>query len=312
VAVNSQSVMLAEKFEPRTTAEQTEFLTNPDCIYELKLDGARARADLGAGAAELWYRSGRSASVYFPELAAGLVARAAALGGPTLALDGELVAFDELGRPSFELLTQRLSQEGGKFPKVTYVVFDVLEMAGSPLRALPLTERRKVLELLSERGFFGESVRLHPAFDEGLALYQLCETHDLEGIVRKRKGSGYQGLRCPDWQKLKRTKEDAFWVVGYTEGEASRKSLGALVLATQAGDGSWKLAGKVGSGLSVETIATLLPRLQDTIPKCVVLGKLDLDKPARFVIPSFQVRVRYEGFSLGGSLLKPVFRGIEP
>jgi bifunctional non-homologous end joining protein LigD len=291
VAVNNQSVMLAEKFEPQTPEEEAKFLSDPECLYELKLDGARARVDLASGAPELWYRSGRAASVYFPELVASLATRAAALGGPSLALDGEIVAFDELGRPAFELLTQRLSQEGGKFPPVTYVVFDVLEMAGSPLRGLPLLERRKVLELLSERGFFGDNVRLHPTFEDGRALWQLCEARDLEGIVRKRKGSLYQG---------------------YTEGEASRKSLGALVLANKMSDGTWQLAGKVGSGLSVQTIAALLPRLRDTIPKCVVLGKLDLDKPAKFVTPSFQVRVRYEGCSLGGSLLKPVFRGIEP
>jgi len=232
-------------------------------IYELKLDGVRIVAHKRADAVSLRYRSLRPAALNYPE-----VARAVrALCPEEVVLDGEIVTFDEQGRPSFQRLGPRIqarrpadvNQARVSCP-INFIVFDLLQLGAYDLRPLPLVERKRLLKkLLPGRGIIW--VNDHVA-DDGRVLYDFCRRQRLEGVVSKLARGAYKAgpARTQDWIKLKCAREDEFVIVGYVTGKNSRERLGALELATFDGE-RWIYRGRVGSGLSDATIDGLLPKL---------------------------------------------------
>jgi ATP-dependent DNA ligase len=352
--------MLAERWDREGEADTQAFLSKPHHQFELKLDGARALARVDLAEVTLWYRSGRPAAKAFSRIASEihvavahnanrlveLVAKHAPqactmVEGPLFELDGELVAFDAEGRPSFDRLSEDLHRDqGAPSTSAVLIVFDVTVAAGRDLRQVPLLHRRSLLDAWANHSsLFGSWIKLHPAFHDGRVLDRLCREHGLEGIVRKSLDSTYVGARSSAWRKLKYTTEDAFWVIGYTQGEGSRKDLGALVLAevsdapagpsTARGIGveelrvregivgkrivgkrivGKRIVGKVGSGFSEAMIRDLRKLLGD--PSKAVIAPFKWE--GEHVIPAevpFRVRVQYERFSPNGHLVKPVFRG---
>jgi bifunctional non-homologous end joining protein LigD len=337
--------MLAERWENEGEADAQAFLSKPRHQFELKLDGARVLARVDPSEVTLWYRSGRPAAKAFSRIAreihvavaqngnrlVELVAKhaphaSATVEGPLFELDGELVAFDAEGRPSFDRLSEDLHRDqGAPSTSAVAIVFDVTVAAGRDLRPLPLSHRRALLDAwANQTSLFGSWVKLHSAFNDGMGLDRLCREHGLEGIVRKSLDSPYVGARSSAWQKFKYVREDAFWVIGYTEGVASRKELGALVLvelsdvptgpSSDRGFGvdgrivGKRIVGKVGSGFSVATIRELRKLLGD--PSKAAIAPFNWE--GEHVIPAavpFRVRVQYERFSPNGHLVKPVFRG---
>lgn len=289
-------------------------LVDPGYVFELKLDGARILATKQGASVSLAYRRQRDASVSYPEIADAV----RALPLTDVVLDGEVVAFDERGMPSFELLAHRIQARGparvqSAIP-VAYVVFDVLSAEGQDLRALPLEARRRALEAIlpAERHGPGARIRLHPSFDDGRALMEFCRAHALEGVVAKRRGSRYRGERSADWVKVKRELENDFVVVGWTEGSGARGSLGALDLAAWEGD-ELVVRGSVGSGLDQETIDALLPELRALeVPSATARGRYAQKRERHFVRPRLVVSVRYTALTSEGMLRHPVFRGVRP
>ena len=171
------------------------------------------------------------------------VARAAgrAVRSPSAVLDGEVCALDEDGVARFETL-----QAGSG--RLVLMVFDLLLRDGEPVHALPLRERRELLEELIDPAV--DAVRVSPAFEDGVALLEAARERQLEGVIAKRADAPYRlGRRTPEWQKVKlRTQED-LPIVGYTRGTGRRGKLGALVLGRREADGlHW--AGNVGSGIA--------------------------------------------------------------
>lgn len=232
-------------------------------VYELKLDGVRIIAHKQQDEVALRYRSLRPAALNYPEIARAV----RALPPGELVLDGEIVAFDDHGRPSFQRLAPRIqarrpvdvSQARVSCP-VNYVVFDLLQLGPYDLRPLPLIERKRLLgKLLPGRGLLW--VNAHVA-DDGSALFQWCRRERLEGVVSKLARGPYRPgpARTPDWVKHKCAREDEFVIVGYLSGKGSRQRLGALELATFDG-AQWVYRGRVGSGLAEADIDDLLARL---------------------------------------------------
>lgn len=283
-------------------------------LYELKLDGVRIVADRHGGSTVLTYRTGRSATEAYPEIAEAV----GSLPAERMVLDGEIVALDPSGRPSFQRLARRIHatrpREVGRLAvevPVVYAVFDVLAVGDLDLRELPLGRRKEMLaELVPDAG----SVRvLDHLADDGTPLWDLCERLDLEGLVAKRIDSPYREGpgRSPDWVKLKRVREEDFVVVGYTRGEGGRSSLGALDLASYA-NGELVIRGKVGSGLSEADIDALLPLLQAlaTDEPPVRSGWMGAKRGRTYVRPELVVRVSFQRWSDEGRLRAPVFRGL--
>ena len=227
--------------------------------FELKWDGIRAIGYVDGGRIRLLSRNGNDVTSRYPELRR----LGEALGARDVVLDGEIVAFDESGRPSFELLQRRMHVKSdstirrlvGEVP-VTYVLFDVLWLDGHSTMDLPYTERRA---LLRELGLNGASWQTPPNEEgDGAATIEVSKRFGLEGVVAKRLDSRYEpGRRSPAWIKVKNQLRQEFVVGGWQPGEKGRTgSIGSLLVGYYDGD-VLHYAGKVGSGLSGPVIAEL-------------------------------------------------------
>jgi bifunctional non-homologous end joining protein LigD len=283
-------------------------------IYELKLDGVRIIAHKQPDGVALRYRSLRPAAMNYPE-----VARAVrALAPDEVVLDGEIVTFDDHGRPSFQRLAPRIqarrpvdvNQARISCP-INYVVFDLLQLGPYDLRPLPLVERKRLLKkLLPGKGVIW--VNDHVA-DDGRSLYEWCRRARLEGVVSKLARGPYRAgpVRTQDWIKLKAAREDEFVIVGYVSGKGSRQRLGALELATFDGE-SWVYRGRVGSGLADDVIDGLLraiePLRRDTDP--AVGEPLPFQGQRYFVEPKLVARVEYLEWTPDKRLRMAVFQGL--
>lgn len=285
-------------------------------LYELKLDGVRIIADKRGDKVALYYRKQRNATENYREIADAIKG----LPDTRIILDGEIVAFDEQGRPDFQRLGHRIqttnkSSRRAAVP-VVYVVFDVLAIGPYDVRGFPLEARKEILSrIIPAQGTAGNLLRQHPTFTNGIDLFRLCREHKLEGVVAKRLGTTYKvGERSIDWLKIKCELDAEFVVIGWTEGESTRSRLGALDLGAYEGD-RLVFRGRVGSGLNESMIDLLLERLlPNEVPRPVAEGKYSPKPKRHHCKPEMVVSVRYGGFSLdpsGARFLRfPVFRGI--
>ncbi|HZA85664.1 MAG TPA: hypothetical protein VE466_02195, partial [Acidimicrobiales bacterium] len=236
-------------------ATSGELPTGPGWIYEVKWDGMRVIADVAPDSVQAWTSNGRDATVAFPELAS----LAGALAPVEATLDGELVALDGRGKPSFGRLQQRMHvaspaearRRAGEVP-VELVVFDLLRLGGRDVVQLPWRDRRRLLDQLADDLPPGSGVA--QVFDDGPALVAVCEERGLEGVIAKRIDSPYvTGARTRSWIKVKVRRHDEMVVGGWSEGEGNRSGrLGSLLVGFHDTPGSATLryAGRVGSGFT--------------------------------------------------------------
>ena len=280
--------------------------------YELKLDGVRVLAEVRGGQVRLAYRSGREVTHIYPEICEAI----AGLGHADLVLDGEIVAFDEAGRPDFQKLAQRfhghreVAVAQATIP-VMYLVFDVLAIGDTDARSSPLSQRKELLAAIVATD--GPLVRRLEYFeDDGRPLYEFCKQHHLEGVVAKRASSRYRPGRSADgeWVKIRLETEDDFVVFAWNNGSGDRERLGALEVGSYEGD-TLVSRGRVGSGFDEALIDLLLERLDAlAVKRTPVHDTKRPEKPRNYVRPEIVVRVRYSRWSNGGRLVFPVFAGI--
>jgi bifunctional non-homologous end joining protein LigD len=274
-----------------------------DWEFEVKFDGFRALAYVRGGECELISRNGNVLNDRFAEVVPAIVK---AVKTPNAVVDGEITRVDPSGKTSFSELQQ------GTGPLV-FFAFDLLELDGESLLALPLEERKKRLKTLLDKRV--KSVSYSESFDDGQALFHVAQEQHLEGVVAKRKGSPYQERRSRDWLKVKIEKSDEFVVAGYTRGSGRRAgTFGALVLAVHE-DGELHYVGNVGTGFDDREIAKLLgllkPLHRDTppfpeVPKMPKVRRGDV----QWVEPKLVVQVRYSEFTHDGHLRHPAYLGI--
>ncbi|HEX6765604.1 MAG TPA: DNA ligase D, partial [Polyangiaceae bacterium] len=299
---------------PMLCALEGARLDDPERLYELKLDGVRIIADKHDRAVALRYRHGRPATAAYPEIARAV----ATLAPGRVVLDGEIIAYDDAGRPSFAKLGPRMHAERplevqraqASIP-VSYLVFDILQLGDRDLRNLPLVERKRLLsEVVRGRGL----VRALDHLDgDGSALFAFCREQHLEGVVAKKKSSPYRvgPRRTEDWVKLKCDRDDEFVVVGWAAGKGTRERLGSLCLGSF-GPAGLTYRGRVGSGLDEATIAELGPKLA-ALAVDAFQGREQPPAEAddsHWVKPELVVSVRYIGWTPDHHLRHPVFRGI--
>ncbi|MEX0799789.1 MAG: non-homologous end-joining DNA ligase [Dehalococcoidia bacterium] len=280
-------------------------------LFEPKLDGVRTIALIHDGKTKLLSRRGLDTSAAYPLLAEELSTQPAG----ALVLDGEIVALDEQGRPSFELLQGRIGltrpedvRRAEAEAPVLFYGFDILHLDGYDLVSVPLEGRRALLErvlLPTER------IRLLEAFEEdGVTAYRAAVELGLEGVVAKRRSSVYEpGRRARSWLKVKATLSDEFVVGGYTQGQGGRaKTFGALVLGSYEEDGRLAFVGGVGSGFDDRTLEALLPRLEPLRTKeCPFAETPPLKPPPTWVQPELVVEVKFAQRTREGQLRAPVF-----
>ena len=289
--------------------------SGPGWIYELKMDGVRVVATKDEAGVDLVYRSGRKTTAAYPEVARAV----AALSSANIVLDGEIVAFDENGKPNFERLARRIHvsprtdmRKALSEVPVVYVVFDLLSIGGMSLLDLPLSKRKALLaELIPAPGI----LRVLDHLDSGgAALFEFCRQNGIEGVVSKRADGRYVPGpgRTSLWIKTKTEQEARFVVIGYTHGENSRHRLGALDLASYE-DGKLLVRGRAGSGLNDERIDELLDLLKGSISdRPTAMGEYEPAQRGRVhVHPTLVVRIRFLEWSEDGVLRFPVYLGVE-
>ena len=229
-----------------------------------------------------------------------------------LVLDGEVVALDEAGRPSFQRLQQRGKltrsldiRQGAVENPVTFYGFDLLAADGFDLRPLPLTVRKALLrKLLPPAG----AIRYLDHFEgEGELLYQQVQSLGLEGMVAKRADSPYRAGRSPCWLKIRTRRSDDFVVVGFTAPKGGRSGFGALQLG-QYVDGKLTYSGRAGSGFTDRQLAEMgatLEQARRADPACV--GTIPEEKGNTWVEPRLVCEVEYTEWTEEGLLRQPVF-----
>jgi bifunctional non-homologous end joining protein LigD len=275
--------------------------------FEMKWDGVRTVLSWDGVKTTLHSRTGSDVTARYPELH-GLTS------GQPVILDGEAVAFDESGLPSFGKLQQRMNVTGEARIRqltsdvpVAYVAFDVL-FAGSQLIGEPWHARRETLEgiNLASPGVVSEVVMGDPA-----PLWGFVAERDIEGIVAKRTSSVYRpGIRSPDWRKITRFLQARAVVGGFLPGEGGRAStFGSLLLGMWADDGL-RWIGAVGSGFDDVALDAVRHALdQMTMERSPFVPNSDLPKNAVFVHPALVALVQYKEFTRVGRLRAPSFKG---
>ena len=280
---------------------------------EVKWDGVRAIAYCRPGRLELQTRNLNVVTAQYPEVRR----LARQLGSRDAVLDGELVAFDEQGRPSFERLQQRIHQTDAnvvrrrmKSHPVTYVLFDVLYLDGHDLMAEPYARRRELLEGL---GLEGESWQT-PGYSVGQAEELLAASAEqrLEGIVLKRLDSGYApGRRGGAWLKVKTVGRQEFAIGGWVPGEGRRRDrIGAILLGAFDAEGELHYAGKVGTGFSERDLDELLQRLRPLGLKANPFASRRGPRNANFVEPELVAEIEFRELTAEGMVRHGSFKGL--
>ncbi|HEV8645499.1 MAG TPA: non-homologous end-joining DNA ligase, partial [Burkholderiales bacterium] len=277
-------------------------------MWEPKLDGYRVLAFIDERGVRLRSRRGLELAAAFPGLAAEL-GKQAVRG---MILDGEIVAFDAGGKPSFAALQNRVQlkteQEiaaADRTSPAVFYCFDLLYFAGIDLRKAPYRERRRYLAQCLLPSPLAQLVH---ASEDGIALHAAALASGFEGVIGKRKDSRYEaGRRSPSWLKIKPTQSADFVVGGYTRGKGSRAPLGALLVGYW-DKGKLRFASHVGSGFDERTLPEVKARLEPLKRStCPFAEKPEVNAPTTWVEPEVVAEVSFQSWTEDGSLRAPVF-----
>ena len=284
-----------------------------DWAYEIKWDGVRAIGYADGGRLRLESRNGNNITPRYPELRA----LGRALGTHEAILDGEVVALDSNGRPSFQRLQRRmhLTSEGmvrrlSQSEPVVYMIFDLLWLDGHSLMELTYDERRAKLAELELAGPAWQAPAHHVG--NGAALLEASKAQGLEGLVAKRRDSTYlPGRRTQGWVKVKNVRNTDVVVAGWVGGDGGRLGrIGALVIGFTTDEGELRYAGKVGTGFTDAELTRLQgivdPLARETSP----FTGAQPEKATHFIEPTLVASVDYGDITDIGTLRHPVYKGL--
>lgn len=262
---------------------------DPEWGFELKWDGVRALVYSDNETVRLVSRNGNELSARYPVLAS--------MALPHCVLDGEVVALDEKGQPSFA----RLAADPDGSPLV-FVAFDLLELDGATVTSLPLLERRQHLTEVADQTAIAVN---DLTVGEGVGLFEAVAAADLEGVVAKRLDAPYQvGVRSPHWRKILNLQTARCLVLGYTRS-GSGLPFAALVLGLL--DGALiRYVGRVGSGFSERDRAAIRDAL-DQMPGPAI--DADIDEQVVWCEPHLVAHIEFRAWTGSGRLRGPVFKG---
>jgi bifunctional non-homologous end joining protein LigD len=287
-------------------------------LYEIKWDGYRAIAFLENGSVRLVSRNQNELTAAYPELSS----IGSSFKARTAILDGEIVALDEQGRPSFSLMQQRTGVgEGGRRIRrtrddipVMYYVFDLLYLDGYSLMHAELEQRKDLLaSILTPSDLIHYSDHY---VGNGKALFEAAAQRQLEGIVAKRRSSLYVQKRSSDWLKMKIVKRQECVIGGYTDPSGSRENFGSIVLGLYDDQGRLIPVGQAGSGFTEQSHADMWQRLLPLETKRnPFFGKVESTRSVHYVKPELVAEIKFTEWTHGGEsgaikMRAPVFQGL--
>jgi bifunctional non-homologous end joining protein LigD len=271
--------------------------SDPDWIFERKLDGVRCGAFRERGRVTLLSRNNLDLGGRYPEIVEAL-----SVPGPDVVLDGEVVAFKG-GQTSFE----RLQQRGRRRVAIFYYLFDILSLDGRDVTAEPLRARKRLLrEAVDFRGPLRFTT--HRNADGETAFRHACES-GWEGVIAKRADSPYRATRSRDWLKIKCDREQELVVGGWTAPKGSRVRLGALLVGYYDG-GRLRYAGKVGTGFDRVTLEMLGDELEKREVDGPPFDGGKLPRDARWARPELVAQIGFTEWTRDGRLRHPRYLGL--
>jgi bifunctional non-homologous end joining protein LigD len=331
-----------EPMKPRLVEEPPAY---GDWLYELKFDGIRAIAVKDQSKVNLISRNENELRSRFPEIEEAVKR----LPAKECVIDGEVVALDEEGRSSFQLL-QALEMEGRKAP-VRFYLFDLLQLNGKSLIKLPLAQRKEVLNKICEGA--GDPIRFSGELGgDSKTLLEEVKRRGLEGLIGKQRESVYEpGRRSGLWLKLKCLNEQEFVIGGYTPPQGARKHFGAVLVGYYAegpasagprtrGSASLRgrrllFAGKVGTGFDSKMLALLYKKFKEQeradcpfadLPSKLATGRVrptggqggqwvqgitpSMMRKMHWLNPVFVCQIKFAEWTRDGKLRQPVFLGL--
>ncbi|HEV2757539.1 MAG TPA: non-homologous end-joining DNA ligase [Actinomycetota bacterium] len=285
--------------DPMLATLTRTYFSDPDWVFEPKLDGIRCLAFKKGRTVKLLSRNKLELTPTYPAVADALAAQSSSfvLDGEVAAVKGELT--------SFSLLQQVHRQS----VPVVYFCFDLLHLDGYDLTALPLTARKR---LLSESLAFDDPLRfVSHVEEEGETYYREACRRGWEGLIAKRASSRYTRGRSKEWLKFKCSFEQELVIGGYTEPQGARSHFGALLVGYYDDDGDLRYAGKVGTGFTQRTLRDLhermLPLEQDEPP---FAGRPPVRKGAHWLKPRLVAQIAFSEWTTDGKLRHPRFLGL--
>ncbi len=286
----------------------TRPFSDPDWVFERKLDGIRAIARREGGTVSLTSRTGKDLSPSYPELVEALEAEAAT----DFVADGEIVAFDG-SQTSFARLQGRMQIKDPRLARLTEIpvflyLFDLLRFDGHDVTGLPLRARKGALR----RAFsFHGPVRYTPHRNQhGERFFREACEKGWEGLIAKRADSAYSHSRSGNWVKLKCGREQELVIGGFTPPQGSRRHFGALLIGYYE-DGELRFAGKAGTGFDQRTLADLGAKLEALeVPASPFTRGTGLPRVARWVKPELVGQFAFSEWTRDGKLRHPSYVGL--
>jgi len=307
---------MPEEIHPMLATAVTKPFNDPAWLFEIKWDGYRAIAFVQNKAVRLVSRNQNDLTSQYSELAI----IPAQLKAATAVLDGEIVALDEQGRPSFSQMQQRTGftspkKRAARKPEIPilYYAFDLLYLDGQDLRKLPLEERKNKLAALIPSSASAGNLRYSDHVEtQGLDLFEVAKQKGLEGIVAKRKSSVYEERRSQNWLKIKITQTLDCAIGGYTEPKKGRRFFGSIVLGLYDAKGQLVHVGQAGSGFTEATLASVWRELKSReTKKNPFHGKVEALRETSWVRPELVAEIKFSEWTHPGDttpkLRAPVF-----
>jgi len=291
---------------------------NADWLFEIKWDGYRSVAFLDGGKARLVSRNQNEMTSQYPELRD----LPEYVRARTAILDGEIVALDDSGRPSFSLMQQRTGISGnGRRVKasdrtvpIAYYVFDLLYLDGCDLTRVDLEKRKELLAgIIAGSGLVRYSDH---HLEQGTALYEAAKQQGLEGIVAKRRISCYEQKRSREWLKMKITRQQECVIGGYTDPRGSREHFGSIVLGLYDEKERLLHVGQAGSGFTEKTHEDMWRLLQKLkADKNPFANKVESTRRTHWVKPELVAEIKFSEWTHetdggGVKMRAPVYQGL--
>ena len=287
--------------DPQLATLVDEVPTGNSWIHEIKYDGYRLLLAVGEGVATAWTRNGKDWSDKFKALA-----KAAARLPAGCLIDGEAVALDDNGRPSFQLLQSTLKDQRGA--NLAFYAFDLLIDRGEDIRKLPNIDRKERLAALLEAVppplIYGDHI-----LGRGEEMFEAVCKQGGEGIISKKASAAYSGTRTRNWLKIKCIQRQEFVIVGWSESD-KRRGFRSLLLAARDGR-KVTYVGKVGTGFNAELIEDLMERMAPLeVDKAPVEVPRADRKGAHWLKPVLVAEIAFAEFTDDGILRHPSFMGL--
>lgn len=299
---------LPEKIKPQLATLSDRAPASDEWLLEFKFDGYRALTRIENGKAGIYTRAANDWTRKWQDIAHA----AAQLPVLQAWLDGEVVAIDDQGAISFQLL-QNLDRDHAPV-RLAYYVFDLLYLDGYDLRDVPLLQRKTLLKfLLADVDAAGPIFYSEHLAGDGDAIFSNACSHHLEGIIAKRADARYESTRSRSWLKVKCQQRQEFVIGGYTDPAGSRGQFGALLVGIYDDEGGLHYAGKVGTGFNgglLKTVAKALGKIPARQTPFVDSPTGAEARGVHWVKPALVAEIKFAQWTGGGHIRHATFIGL--